>query len=604
MPAPTPRRAFLHLVSCTALAMSLALSEVWALGPHQARGARRLEITLDLERLQETIDILAAWFRRSRRRPRHSHRERRLILEHAERFRLSAAEVARFFLLSPATAYRWMKRRRSAWAGLPEPEPFKPTAPCRRICDNRRQMVVAMARAGFDGDLTIARHLHLQGERISARSVGRFRDAPLDHDHKPERTPRPAIKEAPGPVTEAAAFAICPNGPTRPRLARLLRELSEAFTQGIAFDTQARFEAGEDPAASRSRALLRSRRAEQLAILLSRFSRIPPRKRPHYTNTERARILALKYRFRLSNRTLARLFLLDKGTLSAWNRDVDQPTRGCRPLVATLPDLPSAVAEVADRLAYVPRRLQAEVHSTLAALAEKVPLRRCRVCRRKCARPAVLAPPARVLPVLTPEHPNHYWSADITTIELRFTFHLTAIVDLFSREILAWDLFGGQPSGEQVCALFEQAVARYGKPQHFVTDQGGQFRKGALRTAVARLRVEHRKGAVGQKGSIAIIERLWRSLKDCLDTRLARTEIARTLRERIAVVIDYYGTKRPHTALGNATPAEVYRGKRSRASQARPAPRGWRGDPSPPLPVTIRHAFPEDERLPFLERVA
>ena len=460
-----------------------------------------------------------------------------------------------------------------------------------------------MARAGLEGNLTIARHIQLQGERISARSVGRFRDAPLECVRKPKLRHRPTLKEAPDPLAAAAALADGPADPARPRLARLLRGLREAFTQGIAFDTQTRFEAGEDFAVS-ERALLRSRRAEQLAILLSRLSRIPPRNRPHYTDTERARILALKYRFRLSNKALARTFLLDKGTFSAWNRDVDQPTKRRRPLVATIPDLPSAVAEIAERLAYVPKRLQAEVHSTLAALAEKVPLRRRRIRKRKRVRAVPIAPASRIFPVFVPERPNHYWSTDITTIELRFRFHLTAIIDLFSREILAWDLFTRQPSGKQVRALLEQAVARHGRPQYFVTDQGGQFREGPLVKALAQFGVEHRKGAVGQKGSIAIIERAWRSLKECLDTKRVRSEIAQTLRERIAVVVDYYRTKRPHTALGNATPAEVYRGRQSRAWDARPAPRGWRGEPSPPLPFVIRYAFPDDEKLPFLERVA
>lgn len=109
---PSPRRTFLHLVACVAIALGAAMSEVWSLGPRQRRGARRLEIELD--RIEVQIRILCAWFRRSRRRPRYSHHEWLLIIEHAERWALSAAEMARDVVVSPTTAHRRRRQRREA----------------------------------------------------------------------------------------------------------------------------------------------------------------------------------------------------------------------------------------------------------------------------------------------------------------------------------------------------------------------------------------------------------------------------------------------------------------------------------------------------------
>jgi hypothetical protein len=129
---PSPRRAFLHLVACVAIALGIALCQVWGLGPRQRSGLPRVEVQLDLARLEAQIRILSAWSRRGKRRPRYSRREVLLILEHRERWGLSATEVAREFVVSSATVYRWLYGRRE---GSLEMASDKPVPPCRRIAD-------------------------------------------------------------------------------------------------------------------------------------------------------------------------------------------------------------------------------------------------------------------------------------------------------------------------------------------------------------------------------------------------------------------------------------------------------------------------------------
>jgi hypothetical protein len=104
-PIPSPRRAFLHVLACVALALAAALDQVFGLGRLQRRGARRVEIDLDCERIEEQIRLLSAWFLRSRRRPHYSRREWILILEYAERWGLTVAETARAFLVSEAAVH-------------------------------------------------------------------------------------------------------------------------------------------------------------------------------------------------------------------------------------------------------------------------------------------------------------------------------------------------------------------------------------------------------------------------------------------------------------------------------------------------------------------
>jgi putative transposase len=150
--------------------------------------------------------------------------------------------------------------------------------------------------------------------------------------------------------------------------------------------------------------------------------------------------------------------------------------------------------------------------------------------------------------------------------------------------------------------LLHQAVSRHGTPRHFLSDQGGQFKGDAFAGALEKLGCDRREGAVGQKGSIAIIERLWRTVKQALDIHNCPPLIPDLLAERVGVVFDWYDRFRPHQALGNATPAEIFGG--APRPDAAPAPRGRRGEATEPLGIVIRFALPAERRLPYLERAA
>src|SRR5436853_4372843 len=73
------------------------------------------------------------------------------------------------------------------------------------------------------------------------------------------------------------------------------------------------------------------------------------------------------------------------------------------------------------------------------------------------------------------ERPNQVWCADVTYIPMRRGFlYLVAIMDWFSRKVLAWRLSNTMDADFCVTAL-EEAIARFGKPEIFNTDQGSQF---------------------------------------------------------------------------------------------------------------------------------
>ena len=156
------------------------------------------------------------------------------------------------------------------------------------------------------------------------------------------------------------------------------------------------------------------------------------------------------------------------------------------------------------------------------------------------------------------ERPNHVWCADVTYIPMRRAFlYLVAIMDWATRKVLAWRLSNTMDADFCVAAV-EEALARYGKPEIFNTDQGSQFTSFAftcvLREAEARISMDRR----GRWMDNVFIERLWRSLKyECV--YLPAFETGSELRAGLGRWITYYNTQRPHSGLAGRTPMEAYR---------------------------------------------
>ena len=152
--------------------------------------------------------------------------------------------------------------------------------------------------------------------------------------------------------------------------------------------------------------------------------------------------------------------------------------------------------------------------------------------------------------------PNEVWCADITYVPMRRGFlYLVAIMDWFSRYVLAWDLSNSLETAFCLAAL-DRALER-GTPVIFNTDQGAQFTieefTGRLEAAQVRISMDGR----GRVTDNIFIERLWRSVKyeevylhDYADGAEARRGLERYFR--------FYNTQRRHQALGNRTPREVH----------------------------------------------
>ncbi len=172
------------------------------------------------------------------------------------------------------------------------------------------------------------------------------------------------------------------------------------------------------------------------------------------------------------------------------------------------------------------------------------------------------APGHKVFPYLLRnlviDRPNQVWAADITFIPIgRGFLYLVAVIDWASRAVLSWRLSNTMDSSFCVAAL-EEALARFGRPEIFNTDQGSQFTSAAFTGVLAAAGVRISMDGRGRWMDNVFIERLWRSLKH-EDVYLKGYADGREARAGIGAWIAFYNARRPHQALGNRPPMAVWR---------------------------------------------
>ena len=154
---------------------------------------------------------------------------------------------------------------------------------------------------------------------------------------------------------------------------------------------------------------------------------------------------------------------------------------------------------------------------------------------------------------------NQVWAADITYIPMARGFlFLVAIIDLYSRRVLAWRLSNTLETSFCVEALHE-ALERYGRPEIFNTDQGSQFTAVDFTSVLLDGGVKISMDGRGRCLDNVFVERLWRSLK-YEEVYLYAYETVSAARAGIGRYFDFFNDERPHSALGYQTPASFYDG--------------------------------------------
>lgn len=155
------------------------------------------------------------------------------------------------------------------------------------------------------------------------------------------------------------------------------------------------------------------------------------------------------------------------------------------------------------------------------------------------------------------KHANQVWAADITYIPMAKGFlYLVAIIDLYSRKTLAWQLSNTMDTTFCVETL-QEAIWLYGTPEIFNTDQGAQFTSGEFTAVLKHHNIAISMDGKGRWMDNVFIERLWRSLK-YEEVYLKAYQNVSQAKIGIKDWFQFYNTERRHQALNRKTPDNVY----------------------------------------------
>jgi putative transposase len=160
----------------------------------------------------------------------------------------------------------------------------------------------------------------------------------------------------------------------------------------------------------------------------------------------------------------------------------------------------------------------------------------------------------RKLPVT---RPNQIWAMDITYIPMARGFvYLAAVVDWFSRRVLAWRLSITLEAAFCIEAV-EEALAHYGRPEIFNTDQGSQFTSHDFTQVLLKHEIAISMDGKGAWRDNVFVERLWRSIK-YEEVYLRAYDSVAEARTSIGRYLAFYNGRRPHSSLDRRTPDQAY----------------------------------------------
>jgi putative transposase len=163
--------------------------------------------------------------------------------------------------------------------------------------------------------------------------------------------------------------------------------------------------------------------------------------------------------------------------------------------------------------------------------------------------------------------PNQVWAMDITYIPMARGFvYLAAVVDWFSRRVLAWRV-SITLEAEFCIEAVTEALARHGKPEIFNSDQGSQFTSADFTGLLLERGIAISMDGRGAWRDNVFVERLWRSVK-YEEVYLRAYDTVTDARASLARYFGFYNSRRPHSSLDRQTPDQAYFINQPRAAAA------------------------------------
>ena len=330
---------------------------------------------------------------------------------------------------------------------------------------------------------------------------------------------------------------------------------------------------------------------EELRILGARMKRVHSQRRPQYSPIERMAILELRAMRGWNQVETARHFFISDDTIRAWLRRADDDS-----LLQTnspVNRFPEFVRYTVQQIKlFCPTLGKVKIAETLARAG--IHLGRTTVERILQEKPINEPEPKlkdNATCQIVSKYANHTWHADLTAVPISGGFWTNWIpkslsqrwpvcwwqlhvVDHYSRRAMGFATFKSIPTSEEVTTALDKIIEQsQSKPKHIIVDKGCQFDCDNFKKVWCdKHTISIRFGAVGKHGSIAVVERFHRTIKDLLRQTIIPEEQS-AFNNEVALTIEWYNEHRPHTTLNGKTPNEVYYSRPAANEQPRLEPR-------------------------------
>ncbi|HIL70623.1 MAG TPA: transposase, partial [Verrucomicrobia bacterium] len=283
-----------------------------------------------------------------------------------------------------------------------------------------------------------------------------------------------------------------------------------------------------------------------------------------YTLGERLLILWHIETFQIPRRRVSQYFGIARSTLYRWLHKIDDQSLSRVPSNKTTQQIASFVWEIASSNVHWGRIRTANqlalLNIFISASTVRNILRRPYPPRGPAA--LIVSQESSVIsasPPIPAWYPNHVWSIDTTTVMSwgLMPVHVLMVIDHFSRKVVCVTPLEG-PNAAWIIDALEKAIEIHGPPKHIISDQARVFVGDAFAELLVRWHIMPRFGAVGKHGSIAVTERVIKTLKEEWLHRVVLIRGFDHLTQLCSEFETWYNTWRPHMSLEGARPDDFY----------------------------------------------
>lgn len=347
---------------------------------------------------------------------------------------------------------------------------------------------------------------------------------------------------------------------------------------------------------------------EEIRLKDRRFSRVSSQRRPYYRPVERLQILQLKAARGWSTAQTAKVFHLNEQTVVSWLERIDEEgEKALLQMPVPVNKFPDFVRAIVRQLkAFFPKLGKDHIAKVLARAGLHLGVTTAgRMVKDKALKDAdeeiAVVEGADLVEtrIVTSKYPGHVLHADLTVVPTSsgfwvpwlphswsqvwpFCWWVAVVIDHFSRSAIGFAIFKKKPTSLEIRSFLGRAISKAGKaPRHLITDKDSIFFCDGFKRWCKRKDIRPRYGAVGKHGSISVVERFIKTLKNGCTREILVPLRLDAMRREVSFYCDWYNQYRPHSFLEGRTPCEVYDGLSPANAKPRfePRPHWPRGSP-------------------------